>query len=55
MKQKTINAFREARLWIGGVIIPAMGVGVVCYNNPDVRYWFHDKKQKLKDKFSSKK
>ena len=55
MKKKTINAFREVRLWIGGVMIPAIGVGVVCYNNPNVRYWFHDKKQKLKDKFSSKK
>ena len=55
MKQKTINAFREVRLWIGGVIIPAIGVGDVCYNNPNIRYWKKKKKQKLKDKFSSKK
>ena len=37
MKQKHIDAMREARLWCGQLIIPAITAGVVVLTNPNVQ------------------
>lgn len=37
MTYKQIEASREVRLWIGQVIVPAIGVAAVAMSNPEVR------------------
>ena len=54
MKQKHIEASREARLWIGQVIIPA--ATAVLMISPEAREWTVQKVQntvhRIKSKFS---
>jgi hypothetical protein len=38
MTYKQIEASREARLWIGQVIVPAVAAAVMLSTNPSVRY-----------------
>lgn len=55
MTYKQIEASREARLWIGQVIVPAIGVVAVAMSNPQVRQAATEKanniKQTIKKKF----
>ena len=37
MTYKQIETSREARLWIGQVIIPAVGVAGMIFANPEIR------------------
>ena len=56
MTYKQIEASREARLWIGQVIVPAAVAGVTLMANPEARAWVKQKtsdvKSKVKNKFS---
>ena len=36
-KRQRIDASREARLWIGQVLIPAAGLAAVALSNPETR------------------
>lgn len=36
-KRQKIDASREARLWLGQVIIPAAGMAAVVLTNPETR------------------
>lgn len=49
MKQKHIDAAREARLWIGQIIVPAVTVVSTMMCVPEVRRAVADKYQKAKD------
>ena len=55
MTYKQIEASREVRLWIGQVIVPAIGVAAVVMSNPEVRRMIGNKtyevKQSIKRKF----
>lgn len=55
MTYKQIEASREVRLWIGQVIVPAIGVAAVVMSNPEVRRTVSNKtrevKQSIKRKF----
>ena len=55
MTYKQIEASRELRLWLGQIIIPAIGVGVMVMSMPEVRQTVADKtnsiKQSVKNKF----
>lgn len=48
MKYKHIEMAREARLWIGQIIIPATMVGVTIATNPGLRRTIGDKAYKVK-------
>lgn len=48
MTYKQIEAAREARLWIGQIIIPALGL---CLMSPEVRATIKSKANELKCKF----
>ena len=54
MTYKQIETSREARLWIGQVIIPAVGVVGMIFANPEIRAKVVDKakcaKQAIKKK-----
>lgn len=50
MTYKQIEASREARLWIGQVIIPAVTCAAIAMSNPNVREFTSDKFQKIKSK-----
>lgn len=52
---KNIDAAREARLWIGQVIIPVVTAGVLLVANPNVRNWAHNKCENIKATFKKKK
>lgn len=58
MKRKTIDASREARLWIIQVIVPALGFGTTLLTIPEVRNAVGSKMRKakhyLKTKFGKK-
>lgn len=58
MTYKQIEASREARLWIGQVILPAIGCGVALMANPKVRDFvtskYEDVKFKVQQKFKKK-
>lgn len=58
MTYKQIEQSREVRLWIGQVIVPAIGVAAAILSNPDVRQAASTKiycaKQSIKDKFKRK-
>lgn len=48
MTYKQIEASREVRLWIGQVIVPAVGVAAVALSNPEVRNAAKQKVNKAK-------
>lgn len=52
---KQLEASREARLWIGQVIVPAIGVTAAVLSNPQVRQTVADKINSIKRKLKSKK
>lgn len=54
MKYKHVYAAHEARMWIKDVIIPAVGVGLVLYSNPQVRESTKDGVNKLKNSIKNK-
>lgn len=53
MTYKQIETAREVRLWVGQIIIPAIGIGVTIANNPQLRHAIADKieccKQSIKN------
>lgn len=51
MTYKNIDAAREARLWIGQVIVPAVTAVVLIAANPNVRAYARDKVEAIKSKF----
>lgn len=54
MTYKQIEASREARLWIGQVIVPAaVGVAMVL-SKPEARDFVKEKYNSLKEKISTK-
>lgn len=55
MTYKQIEASRELRLWIGQVIVPAIGVSVALSANPEVRQAVNEKAKAIKAKLSRKK
>lgn len=55
MTYKQIEASRELRLWIGQVIVPAIGVSVALLANPEVRQAVNEKAKAIKAKLSRKK
>ena len=58
MTYKQIEASREARLWIGQVIVPACAAVTIAVANPNVRHFVADKakvvKNFVKNKFHKK-
>lgn len=55
MTYKQIETSREARLWLGQIVIPAIGVGIALMANPETRRFVTDKagdvKRFVKSKF----
>lgn len=49
MKQKHVDALREARLWFVQVIIPA----IILFKTPEVKEFINDKIDELKGKYRS--
>lgn len=53
MTRKQLEASRERRLWLGQVILPAIGLGWMAMKNPEVNYKVKrtasNVKQKIKD------
>ena len=49
MKYKHIEASREARLWIGQIIIPAMTFAATTLSIPEVRYAIAAKARQVKE------
>ena len=54
MTYKQIEASREARLWIGQVIIPAVTAAVVVFANPEIRQFAGDKMNEFKANVKSR-
>lgn len=54
MKRKHIDAAREARLWIGQIIVPTLTLLSTTMAIPEVRRAVTVKVQKLKFKFANK-
>lgn len=56
MKYKHIEAMREARLWIGQIVVPAFIGGAMIFSNPEAREWVSEKasaaKTTIKNKFN---
>lgn len=52
LKQKHIEASREARLWIGQIIIPA--ISTVMIVSPEAREWTVNKAKKIINSVKSK-
>lgn len=52
MKQKHIDASREVRLWLGQIIIPALGITIAF---PETREWVKNKYVEIKAKNSVRK
>lgn len=55
MKRKTIDASREARLWLGQVLIPAAMVVAATWSIPEVRQKAASGFDLLKSKFNKEK
>ena len=55
MKYKHIEAAREARLWIGQIIVPATAVVGSLLAIPEVRYVVAAKAKQIKEKIESTK
>lgn len=51
MTYKQIEASRELRLWIGQVIVPAIGVSAALLSNPEIRKRVSEKLEGVKAKF----
>lgn len=49
MTHRNIDAAREARLWIGQVIVPAVASVILLASNPDVRWWAKEKIDRIKN------
>lgn len=54
MTYKQIEATRELRLWIGQVIVPAIGVSAAILSNPEVRRAASEKLEDVKAKVRRK-
>ena len=54
MTYKQIEASREVRLWIGQVIVPAIGIAAVALSNPDIRHTVTETISSLKQSVKSK-
>lgn len=54
MKYKHIEASREARLWIGQLIVPAVTCAAIVMSNDKIRSYAADTKEKIKTKFRKK-
>lgn len=54
MTYKQIEASREARLWIGQVIIPAATAAAVVFANPETRQLAREKMNIFKDNIKSR-
>ena len=54
MTYKQIEASREARLWIGQVIIPAVTAAAVVFANPEIRQFAGDKINEFKANVKSR-
>ena len=55
MTYKQIEASRELRLWIGQVIVPAIGVSLAVASRPEVRKYVSEKYEKVKTKIRKRK
>ena len=55
MTYKQIEASRELRLWIGQVIVPAIGVSAAVLANPEVRKAAAEKLESVKQKIRARK
>lgn len=59
MTRKQIDTSREARLWIGQIIVPAMTLVVTTMGIPEVRHAITSKAkdvtESIKNKFNKKK
>lgn len=54
MKRKTIDAAREARLWIGQIIVPTATAVVALMTIPEVRAAIADKASSVKERIKHK-
>jgi hypothetical protein len=54
MKRKHIDASREARLWIGRVIVPAALAVTMIVKDPIARKYIADKKNDILSKLKKK-
>jgi hypothetical protein len=54
MKRKHIDAAREARLWIGQIIVPAMTLAATVLTIPEVRDSVADKINNAKYRINNK-
>ncbi len=54
MTYKQIEASRELRLWIGQVLVPAVGFGAVLWSKPEIRNAVTSKYEDIKSKLSKK-
>lgn len=54
MTYKQIEASRELRLWIGQVIVPAVGVTAAVLANPNIREAAKDKLESVKQKIRTR-
>lgn len=55
MTYKQIEASREMRLWIGQVIVPAVGVTAALLANPEIRQAASQKVEDIKQHFRNRK
>ena len=55
MTYKQIEAIRETRLWIGQVIIPAIGMSAALLTNPSIRCAAAQKVDDIKQRFRNRK
>lgn len=54
MKYKHIEAAREARLWIGQIVVPAVMLVSASMTIPEVRQVVAAKAKRMKDKITNK-
>lgn len=54
MTYKQIEQSRELRLWLGQIIIPALGLGITIMSIPEVRQAVADKFKGMKQVVSNK-
>lgn len=55
MTYKQIEASREARLWIGQIIVPIIGFGAMIATNPEARQAVTDRVEKTKRSIEKRK
>ena len=55
MTYKQIEASREIRLWIGQVVVPALGLGAVAMSNPEIKNAIKTKFEDVKSSIMKKK